>query len=195
MCLALRFYDEIGTPLLSDIRVDYPEDDVEQVTQNFFPNYFNGSEIIIAGKLINRTSDKLHVEVTASNSKKYILLKTDVDVDLLSRNDIRGVPGLEDGRGDSNYIERAWSYLTIKELLNSRLKSDDRQEKDSLMEKAKSMALAYNFVTPFTVLKMKEAGLHSQPPQEEFVSPSTDGIGEKVQSLQGHRAPPGMREE
>ncbi|KAI1239522.1 hypothetical protein IHE44_0012647 [Lamprotornis superbus] len=187
------FYDEIGTPLLSDIRVDYPEDDVEQVTQNFFPNYFNGSEIIIAGKLINRTSDKLHVEVTASNSKKYILLKTDVAIDLLSRNDIRGVPGLEDGRGDNNYIERAWSYLTIKELLNSRLKSDDSQEKDSLMEKAKSMALAYNFVTPFTVLKMKEAGLHSEPPEEEFISPSTDGIGEKVQSLQGHRAPPGIR--
>ncbi|RLW01994.1 hypothetical protein DV515_00007600 [Chloebia gouldiae] len=184
------FYDEIGTPLLSDIRVDYPEDDVEQVTQNFFPNYFNGSEIIIAGKLINRTSDKLHVEVTASNSKKYILLKTDVAIDLLSRNDIRDVPGLEDGKGDNNYIERAWSYLTIKELLNSRLKSDDIQEKDKLMEKAKSMALAYNFVTPFTVLKMKEAGLHSEPPQEEFISPSTDGIGEKVQSLQGHKAPP-----
>uniref|UniRef100_A0A8C5UHP5 Inter-alpha-trypsin inhibitor heavy chain 5 n=1 Tax=Malurus cyaneus samueli TaxID=2593467 RepID=A0A8C5UHP5_9PASS len=184
------FYDEIGTPLLSDIRVDYPEDDVEQVTQNFFPNYFNGSEIIIAGKLINRTSDKLHVEVTASNSKKYILLKTDVAIDLPSRNDIRGVPGLEDGKGDNNYIERAWSYLTIKELLNSRLKSDDSQEKDSLMEKAKSMALAYNFVTPFTVLKMKEAGLHSEAPQEEFIRPSTDGIGEKLQSLQGHRAPP-----
>ncbi|NXB11464.1 ITIH5 inhibitor, partial [Cnemophilus loriae] len=189
------FYDEIGTPLLSDIRVDYPEDDVEQVTQNFFPNYFNGSEIIIAGKLINRTSDKLHVEVTASNSKKYILLKTDVAIDLPSRNDIRGVPGLEDGKGDNNYIERVWSYLTIKELLNSRLKSDDSREKDNLMEKAKSMALAYNFVTPFTVLKMKEAGLHSEPPQEEFISPSTDGIGEKVQSLQGHKAPPGIRRE
>lgn len=193
MCLCFRFYDEIGTPLLSDIRVDYPEDNVEQVTQNFFPNYFNGSEIIIAGKLINRTSDSLHVEVTASNSKKYILLKTDVAIDLPSRNDIRGVPGLEDGKGDKNYIERAWSYLTIKELLNSRLKSDDNQEKDYLTEKAKSMALTYNFVTPFTVLKMKEAGLHSEPPQEEFISPSTDGIGEKLQSLQGHKAPPGTR--
>uniref|UniRef100_A0A8V5FVP0 Uncharacterized protein n=1 Tax=Melopsittacus undulatus TaxID=13146 RepID=A0A8V5FVP0_MELUD len=150
------FYDEIGTPLLSDIRVDYPEDNVEQVTQNFFPNYFNGSEIIIAGKLINRTSDSLHVEVTASNSKKYILLKKDVAIDLPSRNDIRGIPGLEDDKGDVNYIERAWSYLTIKELLNSRLKSDDSQEKDYLMEKAKSMALTYNFVTPFTVLKMRE---------------------------------------
>uniref|UniRef100_A0A8V0XQ82 Inter-alpha-trypsin inhibitor heavy chain 5 n=1 Tax=Gallus gallus TaxID=9031 RepID=A0A8V0XQ82_CHICK len=187
------FYDEIGTPLLSDIRIDYSEDNVEQVTQNFFPNYFNGSEIIIAGKLINHTSDSLHVEVTASNSKKYILLKTDVAIDLPSTNDIRAVPGLEDGRGDQNYIERAWSYLTIKELLNSRLKSNDDQEKEYLTEKAKSMALAYNFVTPFTYLKMREAGLHSEPPHEELISPSTDGIGEKLQSLQGHKAPPGIR--
>ncbi|OXB64337.1 hypothetical protein ASZ78_004970 [Callipepla squamata] len=184
------FYDEIKTPLLSDIRIDYPEDNVEQVTQNFFPNYFNGSEIIIAGKLINRTSESLHVEVTASNSKKYILLKTDVAIDLPSTNDIRAVPGLEDGKGDQNYIERAWSYLTIKELLNSRLKSNDNQEKEYLTEKAKSMALAYNFVTPFTYLKMREAGLHSEPPHEELISPSTDGIGEKLQSLQGHKAPP-----
>lgn len=166
---------------------------MEQVTQNFFPNYFNGSEIIIAGKLINHTSDSLHVEVTASNSKKYILLKTDVAIDLPSTNDIRAVPGLEDGRGDQNYIERAWSYLTIKELLNSRLKSNDDQEKEYLTEKAKSMALAYNFVTPFTYLKMREAGLHSEPPHEELISPSTDGIGEKLQSLQGHKAPPGTR--
>ncbi|KAM6306979.1 inter-alpha-trypsin inhibitor heavy chain H5-like [Podargus strigoides] len=188
------FYDEIGTPLLSDIHVDYPEDNVEQVTQNFFPNYFNGSEIIIAGKLINRTSDSLHVEVTASNSKKYILFKTDVAIDYSSRNDIRGIPGLEDGKGDKNYIERARSYLTIKELLNSQLKSDNNQEKDYLMEKSKSMALtSYNFVTPFTVLKTREAGLHSEPPQEEFFSPSTDGIGEKLQSLQGHKAPSGIR--
>lgn len=133
------------------------------------------------------------MEVTASNSKKYILLKTDVAIDLPSTNDIRAVPGLEDGRGDQNYIERAWSYLTIKELLNSRLKSNDDQEKEYLTEKAKSMALAYNFVTPFTYLKMREAGLHSEPPHEELISPSTDGIGEKLQSLQGHKAPPGIR--
>uniref|UniRef100_A0A4W3IFT5 Inter-alpha-trypsin inhibitor heavy chain 5 n=1 Tax=Callorhinchus milii TaxID=7868 RepID=A0A4W3IFT5_CALMI len=45
------FYDEIGTPLLSDIRVEYSEASVSDVTQSFFANYFNGSEVVIAGKV------------------------------------------------------------------------------------------------------------------------------------------------
>nr|XP_006130693.1 inter-alpha-trypsin inhibitor heavy chain H5 [Pelodiscus sinensis] len=185
------FYDEIGTPLLSDIRVDYPKDSVEQVTQNLFPNYFNGSEIVIAGKLIKRNSGKLHVEVTASNANKYILLKTDVAVDHPSKNDIRGSPGMEDGKETQNYAERAWSYLTIKELMTSWVKSDDSKEKVQLMDKAKSLALTYNFITPFTSLKMKELQA-VQPTEEDKASPSTEGIGERVQSLQGHKAPPGL---
>ncbi|XP_067391056.1 inter-alpha-trypsin inhibitor heavy chain H5 [Emydura macquarii macquarii] len=184
------FYDEIGTPLLSDIRVDYPKDSVEHVTQNIFPNYFNGSEIVIAGKLIKHDSDSLHVEVTASNANKYILLKTDVAIDVPSKNDIRGSPGMEDGMEAQNYIERAWSYLTIKELLTSWLKSDDTEEREYLMDKAKSLALTYNFITPFTSLKMKE--LQAAQPEEVRASPSTEGIGERMQSLQGHKAPPGV---
>uniref|UniRef100_A0A7M4DYD8 Inter-alpha-trypsin inhibitor heavy chain 5 n=1 Tax=Crocodylus porosus TaxID=8502 RepID=A0A7M4DYD8_CROPO len=184
------FYDEVGTPLLSNIRVDYPKDSVEQVTQSFFPNYFNGSEIVVAGKVINHTSDRFHVEVTASNSNKYILLKTDVNIDVPSRNDIRGIPGLDNGKGDQNYIERAWSYLTIKELLTSWLKSDDSAEKERLMERAKSLALTYNFVTPFTRLKMKEFELQSEGPEQDYAHPPTEGTGERVQGLQGHKALP-----
>eukprot|EP00061_Rhincodon_typus_P017391 g46069.t1 len=74
------FFDEIGTPLLSDIRVDYSEDSVEYVTQNFFPNYFNGSELIIAGKLTDNTSDNLHVQVAASTSDKHLMLEADVKI-------------------------------------------------------------------------------------------------------------------
>uniref|UniRef100_A0A8C7YTP7 Inter-alpha-trypsin inhibitor heavy chain 5 n=1 Tax=Oryzias sinensis TaxID=183150 RepID=A0A8C7YTP7_9TELE len=72
------FYDEIGTPLLSDIRINYTESTVGYVTQNLFTNYFNGSEIVIAGKLTNASAESLHVQVTASNNDKNIVLETDV---------------------------------------------------------------------------------------------------------------------
>ncbi|XP_061494279.1 inter-alpha-trypsin inhibitor heavy chain H5 [Rhineura floridana] len=186
------FYDEIGTPLLSDIRVDYPTDSVEQITQNLFPNYFNGSEIVIAGKLFNKTPNSLHVEVTASNSDKYVLLKTDVAVDLSGKNHIGlASKGAEEPTDEQNYVERTWSYLTIKELLTSWLKSDDREEKDTLREKAKNLALMYNFVTPFTALKIKELASQADPPKEVYAGPSIEGVGEIVQGLQGHRAPSG----
>ncbi|XP_053114567.1 inter-alpha-trypsin inhibitor heavy chain H5 isoform X2 [Hemicordylus capensis] len=186
------FYDEIGTPLLSDIRVDYPPDSVEQVTQNLFPNYFNGSEIVIAGKLLKQTANSLHVEVTASNNDKYVLLKTDVAIDLSGKNHVGGASsGVEGPAGDRNYVERAWSYLTIKELLTSWLKSDNSEEREHLREKAKELALMYNFVTPFTTLKMKELALQAEPPEEVYTGPSTEGFGQIVQGLQGHRAPSG----
>ncbi|KAM3832646.1 inter-alpha-trypsin inhibitor heavy chain H5 [Vipera latastei] len=186
------FYDEIGTPLLSDIRVDYPVESVEQVTQNFFPNYFNGSEIVIAGKLFNKTAHSLHVEVTASNSDKHVLLKTDVAIDLSGQNLLEAsFVGPPNSSTDQNYVERAWSYLTIKELLTSWLKSDNRKEKAFLRERAKNLALAYNFVMPFTTLKMKTLPFQVEPPMEVYAGPSAEGVGEIVQGLQGHQVPPG----
>ncbi|KAH0617153.1 hypothetical protein JD844_028879, partial [Phrynosoma platyrhinos] len=184
------FYDEIGTPLLSDIRIDYPINSVDQVTQNLFPNYFNGSEIVIAGKLFNKTSNSLHVEVTASNSDKYVLLKTDVAISLSGKNLIGGASNVGGSTNGQNYVERAWSYLTIKELLTSWLKSDNSEEKESLREKAKELALMYHFVTPFTTLKMKELALQAELPKEVYVGPLMEEVGEIVQGLQGHRAPP-----
>ncbi|XP_007432686.2 inter-alpha-trypsin inhibitor heavy chain H5 [Python bivittatus] len=184
------FYDEIGTPLLSDIRVDYPVDSVDQVTQNFFPNYFNGSEIVIAGKLFNKTAHTLHVEVTASNSDKHVLLKTDVAIDLSGQNHLEAsFVGAHNSSNDQNYVERAWSYLTIKELLTSWLKSDNSKEKASLRERAKNLALTYNFVIPFTTLKMKALPFQVEPPMEVYTGPSTEGVGEIVQGLQGHQVP------
>ncbi|XP_008108460.2 inter-alpha-trypsin inhibitor heavy chain H5 isoform X1 [Anolis carolinensis] len=183
------FYYEIDTPLLSDIRVDYPTDNVAQVTQNLFPNYFNGSEIVIAGKLFNKTANRLHVEVTASNSDKYVLLKTDIAIDLSGKNHIGGASNVGGSTNGQNYVERTWSYLTIKELLASWLKSDSNEEKESLREKAKELALMYHFVTPFTTLKMKELALQAELPKEVYVGPLMESVGEIVQGLQGHRAP------
>ncbi|XP_077196425.1 inter-alpha-trypsin inhibitor heavy chain H5 isoform X2 [Paroedura picta] len=186
------FYDEIGTPLLSDIRVDYPVGSVEHVTQNLFSNYFNGSEIVIAGKLLNHTAHSLHVEVTASNTRKYILLKTDVAVDLPSQNQLGSSSnGVEDPTDGRNYVERAWSYLTIKELLISWLKSDDSEERENLRERAEKLALTYNFVTPFTTLKVKELGVQTEVPTGVYIDPSTGGLEEPMQGLKGPEAPAG----
>ncbi|KAL7982826.1 hypothetical protein Chor_013162 [Crotalus horridus] len=165
---------------------------VEQVTQNFFPNYFNGSEIVIAGKLFNKTAHSLHVEVTASNSDKHVLMKTEVAIDLSGQNLLEASSvGPPNSSTDQNYVERAWSYLTIKELLTSWLKSDSRKEKAFLRERAKNLALAYNFVMPFTTLRMKTLPFQVEPPLEVYAGPSAGGVGEIVQGLQGHQVPSG----
>ncbi|XP_048223497.1 inter-alpha-trypsin inhibitor heavy chain H5-like [Perognathus longimembris pacificus] len=183
----IGFYDEIRTPLLSDIRIDYPPALVEHATKTLFPNYFNGSEIVIAGKLVDRKLDQLHVEVTASNSKKFLILKTDVPVEPQKvGNDITGSPrSAGDGEEDSNYIERLWSYLTVKELLSSWLQSNNRQEKEQLRQKAQALAMSSHFLTPFTSMRLRKPQLHTDTLEDPRGMSAVTGPETVVQSLRG----------
>ncbi|MGH0135784.1 UNVERIFIED_CONTAM: hypothetical protein FKN15_035172 [Acipenser sinensis] len=118
------FYDEIGTPLLSDIHIDYTEDTVEYVTQKLFSNYFNGSEIVIAGKLSDQSTDSLHVQMKASNSDKSIMLEMDVPLQDKAKEVEKNIKSLVNTTTEKDYIERLWGYLSVKELLQSRLRTD-----------------------------------------------------------------------
>lgn len=149
---------------------------VEQATRTLFPNYFNGSEIVIAGKLADSKAGQLHVEVTASNSKKFVILKTDVPVEP------QRVGG---GAGDPNHVERLWSYLTVKELLSSWRHSRDAQEKERLRQQAQALALAYRFLTPLTALNLRRSAAPAETP-EAVVGPET-----VMQSLRGAPPQPG----
>nr|XP_035162585.2 inter-alpha-trypsin inhibitor heavy chain H5 isoform X3 [Callithrix jacchus] len=189
----IGFYDEIRTPLLSDIRIDYPPSSVVQATKTLFPNYFNGSEIIIAGKLVDRKLDHLHVEVTASNSKKFIILKTDVPVGpQKTGKDVLGSPRPEgDGEGDPNHIERLWSYLTTKELLSSWLQSDDGPEKEQLRQRAQALAMSYHFLTPFTSMKLRGPSPRTDGLEEAHGMSAAMGPEPVVQSVRGASTQPG----
>ncbi|XP_054449900.1 inter-alpha-trypsin inhibitor heavy chain H5 [Pteronotus mesoamericanus] len=182
----IGFYDEIRTPLLSDIRIDYPPSLVEQATRTLFPNYFNGSEIIIAGKLVDRKMDRLHVEVTASNSKKFVVLKTDIPVEpQKAGNDVSGHTRPKgDGEEDPNHLERLWSYLTMKELLNSWLQSDDKQEKEQLRQKAQTLAVNSRFLTPFTSMKLKKPALQTKKLEDSYGMSAATGPETVMQDLQ-----------
>ncbi|KAM5235050.1 inter-alpha-trypsin inhibitor heavy chain H5 [Ctenodactylus gundi] len=189
----IGFYDEIRTPLLSDIRVDYPPGVVEHVTKTLFPNYFNGSEIIIAGKLADKKLDRLHVEVTASNSKKFVILKSNVPVQpQKAGDDVPGSPGPGgDGAEDPNHIEHLWSYLTVKELLSSWLQSKDEQEKEKLRQKAQALALNYHFLTPFTTMRLRKPALLTATLEEAQAMSAATGPETVVQSLHGSSVQPG----
>ncbi|XP_072003522.1 inter-alpha-trypsin inhibitor heavy chain H5 [Engystomops pustulosus] len=189
------FYDEIGTPLLSDIRISYPENSVEYITQNMFYNYFNGSEIVVAGKLVNQSSDILHVEIKASNSNKYVILEADIKIDGAGQNEITGSEIFEDSKEYRNHIERLWGYLTFKELLTGWHKSDSDVQKEAITRKASKLAVKYNFVTPFTLLEVKDHGFQADFPKEESTSLYTEGIGQKLLTLQGKRVTQGSPSE
>ncbi|XP_026217406.1 inter-alpha-trypsin inhibitor heavy chain H5 [Anabas testudineus] len=171
------FYDEIGTPLLSDIRINYTEDSVQYVTQHLFTNYFNGSEIVIAGKLTNHSAESLHIQVTASNSDKSITLETDVPLQhrqLETEKHVKAAkaamaagpkaPGSEGSQGLGNalgsiaedFVERVWGFLSVKEELRSQLRSQTSKEREDHSHQATNLSLTYNFLTPLTNLVVEK---------------------------------------
>nr|XP_044990894.1 inter-alpha-trypsin inhibitor heavy chain H5 [Jaculus jaculus] len=168
----IGFYDEIRTPLLSDIRIDYPPGLVEHATKTLFPNYFNGSEIVVAGKLADSKLDRLPVQVTASNSKKFVILKQDVPVG--PRGPGSGVAETPGPAGGRNHVQRLWSYLTVRELLSSWLQSDREPEKARLRLKAQALALAHRFLTPLTSMELPQPGPGARAPGDPPGPPAAE---------------------
>ncbi|XP_054480726.1 inter-alpha-trypsin inhibitor heavy chain H5 [Anoplopoma fimbria] len=171
------FYDEIGTPLLSDIRINYTEDSVQYVTQHLFTNYFNGSEIVIAGKLSNQSTESLHVQVTASNNDRSIVLETDVPLRHRQTETEKHVKaamaamavgaktpgsGVAEGLGVAlgsiaeEFVERVWGFLSVKDGLRSRLRSQTSKEREDHIQQATNLSMTYHFLTPLTNLVVEK---------------------------------------
>uniref|UniRef100_H3AK19 Inter-alpha-trypsin inhibitor heavy chain family member 6 n=1 Tax=Latimeria chalumnae TaxID=7897 RepID=H3AK19_LATCH len=154
------FYDEVASPLLYDIELNYLDNRVENVTRTLFPNYFDGSELVVAGKVKPGVHD-LRVQMTASDSHEQINLENDI-----AANDTEpsfGCPG--DLNQIQHFVQRLWAYFTIQELLQARIRANDTTAKRLLTEKATNLSLKYNFVTPVTSLVVVK------PEDEEKTTP------------------------
>uniref|UniRef100_A0AAY5K563 Inter-alpha-trypsin inhibitor heavy chain family member 6 n=1 Tax=Esox lucius TaxID=8010 RepID=A0AAY5K563_ESOLU len=127
------FYDEVASPLLSDIQLTYLDDQAFDVSRSLFPNYFQGSELVVTGKVKPGVKDL-----------KVCILSI---VATVSGTDCPGGPD-----GISSFVHRLWAYFTIKELLLAKLNSTDSTMQKLLGEKATILSLKYNFVTPVTSL-------------------------------------------
>ncbi|XP_042191254.1 inter-alpha-trypsin inhibitor heavy chain H5 [Callorhinchus milii] len=191
------FYDEIGTPLLSDIRVEYSEASVSDVTQSFFANYFNGSEVVIAGKVASGRGKHLHVQVTASAGDRRITMEADAEV---------GEAGQEgrEPRGDDpgrDMVRRAWSYLTLKGLLRKHLTSGrgggGEEEEERLRDRAGNLSVEYGFVSPLAAMELPSLEGDDRRPDGPSRSPGgaaedqvkASGEGGRMQSSSGRNKP------
>ncbi|XP_069793289.1 inter-alpha-trypsin inhibitor heavy chain H3-like [Narcine bancroftii] len=160
------FYDEVANPLLLDIELQYPENAISDLTTNSFRQYYDGSEIVVAGRISDNTLQLFTAEVNAQTATENLTLKADINI-----------PEAETITKQQQYIfgeftERLWAYLTIKQLLNQRV-SVSGNEKKNLTDRILELSLKYNFVTPLTSMvvtkpeKTKNESLVADKPLEE----------------------------
>ena len=64
---------QLESPLMYDVQLIYPERvvDVSTVTRRKFPQYFNGSEIVVAGKLHDASSQEPWEMMVSISSIKF----------------------------------------------------------------------------------------------------------------------------
>ncbi|XP_041836029.1 inter-alpha-trypsin inhibitor heavy chain H3a isoform X2 [Melanotaenia boesemani] len=153
------FYEEVSSPLLLEVDMQYPDNAVDFVTTSHFSQLFNGSEIVVAGQLMDNNLDNFIVEVFGQGFEDDFKVQGQasvVDWDVM-------YPDEKYIFGD--FTERLWAYLTIQQLLD-KSKTGEPHEKANATAKALEMSLQYNFVTPLTsmvVTKPETEGEQDEP--------------------------------
>uniref|UniRef100_A0A8C6V7I0 Inter-alpha-trypsin inhibitor heavy chain H3 n=1 Tax=Naja naja TaxID=35670 RepID=A0A8C6V7I0_NAJNA len=59
------FYDEVANPLLTEVELHYPENAISDLTQNNFKHYYDGSEIVVSGRIIDDVLNSITADVKA----------------------------------------------------------------------------------------------------------------------------------
>lgn len=146
------FYDEVASPLLSDVQLSYLDDQAFDITRSLFPNYFQGSELVVAGKVKPGVKD-LKISMSATDSRQRVKMENRVLTSQTEGNgSVDSLDCLANLEGIPNVVHRLWAYFTIKELLQAKLNTTDPATQRLLVDKATNLSLRYNFVTPVTSL-------------------------------------------
>ncbi|KFQ06491.1 Inter-alpha-trypsin inhibitor heavy chain H3, partial [Leptosomus discolor] len=137
------FYDEVSNPMLTDVELNYPENEISDLTKNSFKHFYDGSEIVVAGRFIDNNQNSLTVDVRGEGANDALSYTTQQDTEQTAK----AFQEQEYIFGD--YIERLWAYLTIEQLLEKRIAATG-EEKENLTAEALDLSLKYKFVTPLT---------------------------------------------
>ncbi|KAG7319317.1 hypothetical protein KOW79_017791 [Hemibagrus wyckioides] len=141
------FYEEVATTLLTDVQLKYPGG--ANLTQTSFRQYYNGSEIVVAGQITDNSLETLQTEVIAISKNTNVTYQ-----DSISTKDVTDILPQHE-----NFIQRLWAYLTVKQLLEKEVALKGN-EKEAAQKKALDLSLKYEFVTPLTSMVVTK-------PQEE----------------------------
>eukprot|EP00484_Ammonia_sp_Unknown_P017184 CAMPEP_0197027774 /NCGR_PEP_ID=MMETSP1384-20130603/7651_1 /TAXON_ID=29189 /ORGANISM="Ammonia sp." /LENGTH=928 /DNA_ID=CAMNT_0042456677 /DNA_START=52 /DNA_END=2838 /DNA_ORIENTATION=- len=171
-----EYYQILSKPVLSNIRVQYDDDLVHDLTQTRFNTLYYGNDLIVCGQMKRMKHDenaadgeakyneedeqKQHdIPFTATisaitgkqlKSSQQALVKVSKPINISKRIKI----GVDSAQNNSN-VERIWAYLKLQDYAKQKIMYDDMLEIDDDEKKESdavplSLAMKYRFVTPWT---------------------------------------------
>uniref|UniRef100_A0A8C2YMF9 Inter-alpha-trypsin inhibitor heavy chain H3 n=1 Tax=Chinchilla lanigera TaxID=34839 RepID=A0A8C2YMF9_CHILA len=161
------FYEEVANPLLTSVQLEYPDNAIQGLTQSSYQHFYDGSEIVVAGRLVDEDTNSFKADVKGQGALNDLIYTENVDVKDMEK------ALKEQDYIFGNYIERLWAYLTIEQLLEKR-KNAQGEEKENLTAQALDLSLKYHFVTPLTSMVV------TKPEDSEDQASIADKPGEEA---------------
>uniref|UniRef100_A0A8C8A6U9 Inter-alpha-trypsin inhibitor heavy chain H3 n=1 Tax=Otus sunia TaxID=257818 RepID=A0A8C8A6U9_9STRI len=90
------FYDEVSNPMLTDVELNYPVNEISDLTKNSFKHFYDGSEIVVAGRFIDNNQNSLTVDVRGEGvSMDFFDLITPEKITIQNGNEKTGFTWLD----------------------------------------------------------------------------------------------------
>ncbi|XP_047502543.1 inter-alpha-trypsin inhibitor heavy chain H5-like isoform X1 [Penaeus chinensis] len=169
-----NFYEEIATPLITDVDVMYLDDEVEPntVVRQGTSTYYSGDEVVLAGQLAEGATQVRPI-ITGQGRSGPMQFR----VSRVSQ------PAEEPER--DNYVERLWAYLTVQDLLSMQEVVEDSNLRAEMRARALDIAVRFQFLTKLTSLDIvpdadghpsgyKSAALHQKSNSVTIRLPNMD---------------------
>uniref|UniRef100_A0A8C9Q6L5 Inter-alpha-trypsin inhibitor heavy chain 4 n=1 Tax=Spermophilus dauricus TaxID=99837 RepID=A0A8C9Q6L5_SPEDA len=172
------FYQEVANPLLTTVAFQYPSNAVEEVTQDNFRLLFKGSEMVVAGKLRDKSPDVLSAIVKGKMHKQNVTFQTKSSV-AKQEEEFQSPKYIF-----HNFMERLWAYLTIQQQLEQMVSASEA-ESEVLKDRALNLSLEYNFVTPLTSMVVTKPEGQEQSQVAEKPVEDVGGGGRSTPTLEG----------
>lgn len=128
--LMTGFYDTISTPLVKDLNFDYSGMTYDVIPTRL-PSLYQGSEAVIVGRF-DPDPETIESNVSGFTSEGMRYWEKSFNIET---------------EEDNSFIERLWAHRVIMRTLDDILVEG---ETNALVDKVKSLALNYSFVTPYT---------------------------------------------
>uniref|UniRef100_A0A2K6UKP3 Inter-alpha-trypsin inhibitor heavy chain H3 n=1 Tax=Saimiri boliviensis boliviensis TaxID=39432 RepID=A0A2K6UKP3_SAIBB len=78
------FYEEVANPLLTGVEVGYPENAILDLTQNTYQHFYDGSEIVVAGRLVDEDMNSFKADVKGHGATNDLTFTEEVTTEKIT---------------------------------------------------------------------------------------------------------------
>jgi Ca-activated chloride channel homolog len=176
-----RFYGRITAPVLTNVKVELANSDLNRIYPKETPDLFSGSQIVLAGRY--RTAGATTLRITGSANDKLQTFEFPVSLAEKSNDDSYG------------FVEKLWATRRVGEIINE---LDLKGRNAELIDELVRLSTKHGILTPYTAFLAdertdlhavrangKQAELNSFDAPDSFAQNASGAAGVNLRGAKG----------